>query len=133
MLFRNVLIVIIILALFVLLKLKLSENQQTAETVEDFHGGRRGGGWRHRGRHRYPRRFPRRYGYNNYRPFWWPIASWFSPMGGRYCQDCGYKSRGGCSTCANCVYAINQSGSGNCVAGDKQKGPYFQEDAIYWE
>lgn len=97
-----------ILVLFVLVKWKLYQND-----TEHF--------------------YPHRYNRINYRPFWWPIASWFAPMGGRHCRNCGDIGRGICSSCVNCVYAINESGFGQCVPGDKQKGPYFQEDAIAWQ
>ena len=131
-------LVIALLALFVVFKLCLCDD------LENFRGGRgRGGRGRRgrggRGRHWGGRRGGwgrRSWGWN--RPWygswwnnWWP-SYWWSAPGGQYCQDCGYLSRGACSSCTNCGYAINASGYGSCVPGGPN-GPYFQQDAVAYE
>ena len=129
----SLLLTLLIVCLFFTFKATLCR-----QDTEDFKNRRRAQR-RHRSWHR---NFPRYANYWNpsptyvypttYGSYWWPQSTWWSPPGKRYCQDCGDYSRGGCASCSNCGFAINESGSGQCIPGD-QKGPYFQQDAISWE
>ncbi len=140
----SVLLILLIVSLFTTFKLTLCGSQE--ENLEGFRGGGRGGRGRHHsgGRHGFRRGghgwHPRR----NMRPYarpwwgswwpsqWWPTSTWWAPQGGRYCRNCGDYGRGGCSSCTNCGFAINESGMGQCVPGGPQ-GPYFQQDATGWQ
>ena len=123
-----ILITLLILSLLISFKATLCQDE-----TEEFRG-RRGRRPFPRGRRYYPglpwwrRWWPGYWGSSSY----WPTSTWWSSPGGRYCRNCGDYGRGGCSSCINCGFAINESGTGQCVPGDA-RGPYFQQDAVAYQ